>query len=75
MRRGSTGPMPKPTRKSLERAARELAEILDATLFKALCDPGRQKIVSILTIEGRPKRGQTASAGQLGHLAPFCSPV
>ena len=45
--------MPKPTRQSREKAARELAEILDAKLFKALCDPVRQKIVYLLTLEGR----------------------
>ena len=45
--------MPKPSRKTRESAARGLAEILDATLSKALCDPVRQKIVGILTIEGR----------------------
>ena len=45
--------MPKPSRKSRQSAARGMAEILDATLFKALCDPVRQKIVGTLTIEGR----------------------
>ena len=45
--------MSQPTRKSRERAAHELAEILDAKLFRALCDPVRQEIVGILTLEGR----------------------
>ena len=45
--------MSQPTRKSRQRAARELGEILDAQLFRALCDPARQKIVEILTLEGR----------------------
>lgn len=36
-----------------QKAARELAEILDSKLFKALCEPVRSEIVKFLTAEGR----------------------
>ena len=39
--------------KSREKAARELAEIFDSKLFKALCEPVRVEIVRFLTAEGR----------------------
>ena len=35
------------------KAARELAEIFDSKLFKALCEPVRIDIVKFLTAEGR----------------------
>jgi DNA-binding transcriptional ArsR family regulator len=42
-----------PSRKARAKAARELAEILDSKLFKALCEPARVEIVKFLTVEGR----------------------
>ncbi len=42
-----------PSRSAREKAGRELAEILDSTLFKALCEPVRVEIVKFLTVEGR----------------------
>ncbi len=42
-----------PTRRSRERAARELAGILDSELFRALCEPARVEIVKLLTAHGR----------------------
>lgn len=36
-----------------EKAGRELGEILDSKLFKALCEPVRVEIVIFLTVEGR----------------------
>jgi DNA-binding transcriptional ArsR family regulator len=41
-----------PSRKTREKAARELAEIFDSKLFKALCEPVRIEIVKFLTAEG-----------------------
>lgn len=41
------------TRKQRAKAARELAEIFDSKLFKALCEPVRIDIVKFLTAEGR----------------------
>ncbi len=40
-------------RKFREKAARELAEIFDSKLFKALCEPVRIEIVKFLTAQGR----------------------
>jgi DNA-binding transcriptional ArsR family regulator len=42
-----------PNRTTREKAARELTEILDSKLFKALCEPARVEIVRFLTVEGR----------------------
>lgn len=44
---------PTPSRRTREKAARELAEIFDSKLFKALCEPVRIEIVKFLTAEGR----------------------
>lgn len=41
------------SRKARERAARDLAEIFDSKLFKALCEPVRIAIVKFLTAAGR----------------------
>ncbi len=43
------------------RAARDLAEILDSKLFKALCEPVRVDIVKFLTAEGRSDVGTVAA--------------
>ena len=45
--------MPVPTRRSRERAARELGAIVDSQLFRALCEPVRIEIVKLLTARGR----------------------
>jgi DNA-binding transcriptional ArsR family regulator len=42
-----------PTRRSRERAAHELAAIVDSELFGALCEPVRVEIVKLLTARGR----------------------
>ena len=42
-----------PTRRSRERAAHELAAIVDSELFRALCEPVRVEIVKLLTARGR----------------------
>ncbi len=42
-----------PTRRSRERAAHELAAIVDSQLFHALCEPARIEIVKLLTARGR----------------------
>jgi len=42
-----------PTRRSRERAAHELAAIVDSELFRALCEPVRIEIVKLLTARGR----------------------
>jgi DNA-binding transcriptional ArsR family regulator len=42
-----------PTRRSRERAAHELAAIVDSGLFRALCEPVRIEIVKLLTARGR----------------------
>ena len=42
-----------PTPRSRERAARELAAIVDSELFRALCEPARIAIVKLLTACGR----------------------
>lgn len=44
---------PTSSRRIREKAARELAEIFDSKLFKALCEPVRIEIVKFLTAEGR----------------------
>jgi DNA-binding transcriptional ArsR family regulator len=44
---------PAPTRRTRERAAHELAAILDSQLFRALCEPVRVEIVKLLTARGR----------------------
>jgi len=41
------------TRRHRERAARELAAIVDSQLFRALCEPVRIEIVKLLTARGR----------------------
>ena len=46
-------PNPAVSRKAREKAARELAEILDSNLFRALCEPVRMEILKFLTAEGR----------------------
>jgi len=48
-------------RRNRERAGRELAEILDSKLFKALCEPARVEIVKFLTVEGRADLGTIAA--------------
>ncbi len=40
-------------RRARQKAARELADIFDSKLFKALCEPVRVEIVKFLTAEGR----------------------
>ena len=40
-------------RRMRQKAARELAEIFDSKLFKALCEPVRVEILKFLTLEGR----------------------
>ncbi|MBI3784495.1 MAG: winged helix-turn-helix transcriptional regulator [Deltaproteobacteria bacterium] len=47
------GAMSPPTRRSRERAAHELATIVDSELFRALCEPARIEIVKLLTARGR----------------------
>jgi len=42
-----------PTRRSRERAAHELAAIVDAELFRALYEPVRIELVKLLTARGR----------------------
>jgi DNA-binding transcriptional ArsR family regulator len=42
-----------PTRRKRERAARELAAILDSQLFRALCEPVRIELLKLLTACGR----------------------
>jgi DNA-binding transcriptional ArsR family regulator len=44
---------PAPTRRSRERAARELDSIVESRLFRALCEPARIGILKLLTINGR----------------------
>ena len=44
---------PRANRRSRERAAQELAAILDSQLFRALCEPVRVDIVKFLTANGR----------------------
>ena len=44
---------PATTRRSRERAAHELAAIVDSQLFRALCEPVRIEIVKLLTAQGR----------------------
>ncbi|MFI5396000.1 MAG: ArsR/SmtB family transcription factor [Candidatus Binatia bacterium] len=58
MRRQQT--MLTPSRRAREKAARELTEILDSKLFKALCEPVRVEIVKFLTVEGRSDVGTIA---------------
>jgi DNA-binding transcriptional ArsR family regulator len=45
--------MARPNARSRERAARGLAELLEAKLFKALCEPVRVEIVKFVTATGR----------------------
>ncbi|MGD0945954.1 MAG: metalloregulator ArsR/SmtB family transcription factor [Candidatus Binatia bacterium] len=42
-----------PNRTTREKAARELTDLLDSKLFKALCELARVEIVRFLTVEGR----------------------
>jgi DNA-binding transcriptional ArsR family regulator len=42
-----------PSRRAREKAARELSDILDSKLFRALCESVRVEIVKLLTVEGR----------------------
>ncbi len=56
------GTMRQPGRRSRQKAARELAEILDSKLFKALCEPVRVEIVKFLTAEGRSDVGTIAAS-------------
>jgi DNA-binding transcriptional ArsR family regulator len=44
------------------KAARDVAEILDSRLFKALCEPVRIDIVRFLTVEGRSDVGTIAES-------------
>jgi DNA-binding transcriptional ArsR family regulator len=53
---------PKPTRRSRERAARELREILDGKLFGALCEAVRVALVEFLTVHGRSDIATIAAA-------------
>jgi ArsR family transcriptional regulator, zinc-responsive transcriptional repressor len=50
-----------PSSQSRRKAARELAEILDSTLFRALCEPVRVEILKLLTVEGRADVGTIAA--------------
>jgi hypothetical protein len=52
----------RPTRRSRERAARELREILDSDLFGALCEPVRVGLVEFLTVNGRSDVATIAAA-------------
>jgi DNA-binding transcriptional ArsR family regulator len=45
--------MARATRRSRERVARALSEILDSKLFKALCEPVRVEILRVLAANGR----------------------
>ncbi len=49
-------------RRSREKAGRELVDILDSRLFKALCEPVRVAIVKFLTVEGRSDVGTISSS-------------
>jgi DNA-binding transcriptional ArsR family regulator len=51
-----------PTRQSRARAARELSEVLDGTLFAALCEPARVALVEFLTVHGRSDIATIADA-------------
>jgi DNA-binding transcriptional ArsR family regulator len=42
-----------PTRETCRKAAREFDDILESSLFRALCEPARIEILKRLTIEGR----------------------
>ena len=44
------------------RAARDLREILDSRLFRALCEPARVEILEFLTAHGRSDIGTIAAA-------------
>ena len=48
-----TSTTPAPTRRHRERAAHELAAIVDSQLFRALCEPVRIEIMKLLTARGR----------------------
>jgi DNA-binding transcriptional ArsR family regulator len=51
-----------PTRRSRERAARELREILDGRLFAALREPARVALIEFLTVHGRSDIAAIAAA-------------
>jgi DNA-binding transcriptional ArsR family regulator len=53
MRTYTHEPPPAPTRRSRERAARELDGIVESRLFRALCEPARIDILKLLTVNGR----------------------
>jgi DNA-binding transcriptional ArsR family regulator len=46
---------------SRRKAARELGDILDSKLFRALCEPVRVEILKLLTVEGRADVGTVAA--------------
>jgi DNA-binding transcriptional ArsR family regulator len=52
--------MARATRRTRERVARALSEILDSKLFKALCEPVRVEILRILAANGRCDVGTIA---------------
>jgi DNA-binding transcriptional ArsR family regulator len=52
-------PLPSPG--SRRAAARELDAILDAPVFRALCEPARIEILKLLTIHGRSDVGSLAA--------------
>ena len=51
-----------PTRRSRERAARGLRQILHGRLFEALCEPVRVSLVEFLTVNGRSDIATIAAA-------------
>jgi DNA-binding transcriptional ArsR family regulator len=51
-----------PTRLSRKLAAKELREILDGKLFRALCEPVRVALVEFLTVHGRSDIATIAAA-------------
>jgi predicted transcriptional regulator len=52
----------RPTRQKRERAAKELRQILDGNLFRALCEPVRVALVEFLTVNGRSDIATIAAA-------------
>jgi hypothetical protein len=74
-------PAPAPTRRSRERAARELDAIVESRLFRALCEPARIGILKLLTVNGRSDIATIAVVAQLEDvlerfrkLIPLCCP-
>jgi DNA-binding transcriptional ArsR family regulator len=52
----------RPTRRSREKAAKALREILNGNLFGALCEPVRVALIEFLTISGRADIATIAAA-------------